>query len=161
MYRSDLNNRDKGGAITAVVAIHAALAFAFLHVSGTVDLTDPQSAIQVFDVREILAPPPPRHRCKSRSKSRNQKPKRGPLRQEHQERSHSGGRAEARIEIPVPPKIAVSETPREGASPTQGASDVRGPGTGAGGIGTGPGSGGAGTGPGGGGDGGTLKRHDC
>ena len=58
-----------------------------------------------------------------------------------------------RIEIPVPPKIAVSETPREGASPTQGASDVRGPGTGAGGIGTGTGSGGAGSGPGGGGQG--------
>ena len=28
MYRSDLNAKDKGGAIAAVVAIHAALLFA-------------------------------------------------------------------------------------------------------------------------------------
>ena len=34
MYRSDLNNRDRGGAVAAVVAIHAALLFAFLHLSG-------------------------------------------------------------------------------------------------------------------------------
>ena len=53
----------------------------------------------------------------------------------------------------MPPTVAVTETPRQGAAPTQGASDVRGPGTGAGGIGTGTGSGGAGSGTGGGGGG--------
>ncbi|HEU4704226.1 MAG TPA: TonB family protein, partial [Sphingomicrobium sp.] len=42
------------------------------------------------------------------------------------------------------------ETPRQGAAPTQGAADVRGPGTGAGGTGTGTGTG-SGSGPGGGG----------
>ena len=40
-----------------------------------------------------------------------------------------------RIELPIPPKIATSETPREGTDATQGASDVRGPGTGSGGSG--------------------------
>ena len=29
MYRSDLNARDRGGAIAAVVAVHAALLFCF------------------------------------------------------------------------------------------------------------------------------------
>ena len=45
MYRSDLNSRDKGGAIAAVIAIHAALLFAFLHLSGRMNLGDPQSAV--------------------------------------------------------------------------------------------------------------------
>ena len=30
MYRSDLNNRDKGGAIVAVTAVHVALLYALL-----------------------------------------------------------------------------------------------------------------------------------
>ena len=34
MYRSDLDTRDKGGAIAAVVAIHALLLFAVLHQWG-------------------------------------------------------------------------------------------------------------------------------
>ena len=155
MYRSDLNNRDKGGAITAVVAIHVGLAFAFLHMSGTVNLVDPESAIRVFDVREIIQqPPPPPPPPVREAQKEKPKAKEGAA-------SPKNIKSEAtpvvapkpRIEIPVPPKIAVSETPREGASPTQGASDVRGPGTGAGGIGTGTGSGGAGSGPGGGGQG--------
>src|SRR5205807_5572029 len=57
-----------------------------------------------------------------------------------------------KIETPPVQKIAASATPRQGTAPTQGASDVRGPGTGAGGIGTGTGSGSGGNGPGGGGD---------
>ena len=59
MYRSDLNSRDKGGAIAAVIAIHAGLIFAFLHLNGTIDLADPQDALQVFDLREEAPPPPP------------------------------------------------------------------------------------------------------
>jgi hypothetical protein len=59
MYRTDLNNRDKGGAIAAVVAIHAGLAFALLHISGTVDLAHPEDALQVFDISEVKPPPPP------------------------------------------------------------------------------------------------------
>ena len=158
MYRSDLNNRDKGGAIAGVVAIHAALAFAFLHVSGRVDLTDPESVIQVFDVREITPPPPPPPPVQAQEQEQKPKAKEGAA-------SPKNIKSEAtpvvapkpRIEIPVPPKISVTETPHEGAAPTQGASDVRGPGTGAGGIGIGTGSGGTGTGPGGGGDGGYAE----
>ena len=53
-------------------------------------------------------------------------------------------------------QIAASETPRQGTAPTQGASDVRGSGTGAGGIGNGTGNGAGGNGPGGGGDNGVA-----
>ncbi len=57
MYRPELQNRDKGGAIAAVIAIHAALLFVLLHLSGKIDVTDPQSVTRVFDVDEV--PPPP------------------------------------------------------------------------------------------------------
>ena len=58
MYRTDLDTRHKSGAVTAVIAIHVALAMAFLHLSGTVDLTDPESALRVFDVTEVEPPAP-------------------------------------------------------------------------------------------------------
>src|SRR3954453_7948246 len=59
MYRSDLDSRDKGGAIAAVIGVHAALLFAFLHISGRIDITDPQSALRVFDINEVPPSPPP------------------------------------------------------------------------------------------------------
>ena len=59
MYRSDLKTRDKGGAIAAVIAIHAALLFVFMHLSGKIDLRDPQRVLQVFDITEVPPPPPP------------------------------------------------------------------------------------------------------
>src|SRR5213075_340781 len=62
-----------------------------------------------------------------------------------------------RIETPPVQKIATAEIPRQGTAPTQGASNVRGPGTGAGGTGTGTGSGSGGNGPGGGGEGGYAE----
>jgi len=156
MYRTNLNNKDKGGAIAAVVAIHAALLFALLHMSGKIDLTDPQSALRVFDIGEAPPPPPP-----PPPPQQQQKPK---------PKEKEGGSAPKNIRseatpvvapkpvIVTPPvqKIATSETPRQGTAPTQGASDVRGPGTGAGGTGNGTGSGSGGNGPGGGGDGGVA-----
>ena len=58
-----------------------------------------------------------------------------------------------KIETPPVNPIPAAETPRQGTAPTQGASNVVGPGTGAGGVGTGTGSGSGTTGPGGGGEG--------
>ena len=59
MYRTNLNNRDKGGAIAAVIAIHALLLFALLHMSGKIDLTDPQGVLRIIDLTEVPPPPPP------------------------------------------------------------------------------------------------------
>ena len=156
MYRSDLEARHKGGAIAAVAAVHAALLFVLLHINGRIDLADPQSALRVFDLSEAPPPEPP---PPPQQRQQQQKPK-----QKEDGSAPKNIRSEAtpvvaptpKIEIPVPPKIATSETPRQGADPTQGASDVRGPGTGAGGTGTGTGSGSGGNGPGGGGDGGAA-----
>jgi protein TonB len=152
-YRSDINTRDRGSAIAAVIAIHAALLFAFLHMAGKIDLSDTQQALQVFNLNNPPPPLPP------------QQP------QQPQPKEKEGGsapkniRSEAtpvvapkpRIETPPVQQIVAATTPRQGTAPTQGASDVRGPGTGAGGTGNGTGSGSGGNGPGGGGDNGVAE----
>ena len=149
-YRTDLQPRDKGGAIAGVIAVHAGLLFALLHMSGKIDLVDPQSVLRVFDVGQPPPPPPPPP---------------PPQKQQPKPKEKEGGSApknikseatpvvapKPKIETPPVQEIAATETPRQGAAPTQGASDVRGPGTGAGGVGTGTGSGSGGSGPGGGG----------
>jgi protein TonB len=156
-YRTDISTRDRGGAIAAVIAIHAALLFAFLNLSGRMDLPGAQTVMRVFDLTEPPPPPPP----SPPPPQQNQQPK---------PKEKEGGsappniRSEAtpveaprpKIVIPPVPQIATSETPREGTQPTQGAAPFPGPGTGAGGIGTGTGSGSGGNGPGGGGDGGVA-----
>ena len=152
MYRSDLDNRDKGGAIAAVVAIHAALLFALLNATGHIDLADPQNPIRVFDVTE--APPPEPIDLQEPQQQQRERPQ-----EEEGAASPENIRSRAtpivdpqpRIALPLPVPMAVSKTPNEGAEATQGASEVPGPGTGAGGTGTGTGSGGSGTGTGGGG----------
>jgi len=154
MYRTDLDTKDKGGAIAAVVAIHVGLIFALMHASGTIDLTDPQSTLRVFDVTE--APPPPSEPVPPPPQAEDERP-----REAEGAASPENIRSQAtpivnpkpRIELPLPVPMAVSDTPNQGTQATQGASDVRGPGTGAGGVGTGTGSGGAGSGTGGGGSG--------
>lgn len=159
MYRSQLDKRDKGGAMAAVVAVHAGLLFAFLNITGRIDLADPQSAIRMFDVNEIPPPPPPpppppqqREQAKPKEKEGGSAPK------NIKSEATPVVAPKPRIVIPPLPQIATSETPREGTAPTQGAADVRGPGTGAGGVGTGTGSGAGGGGPGGGGGGGVAVR---
>lgn len=150
MYRSDLNKRDKSGAVAAVVAIHAGLLLAFLNLSGKIDLADPQSAMRVFDVKEVPPQPPPA----PRTQQPKPKEKEGGSAPENI-RSEAAPVAAPRPRIETPPvqPIPAAETPRQGTAPTQGASDVRGPGTGAGGSGTGTGGGSGGTGTGGGGEG--------
>lgn len=160
MYRTDLDSRHKGGALAAVIAVHGALAFALLHLSGTVDIPLAQDALEVFDLDDVEpAPPPP-------------PPPPPPPKQEVREnpKEREGGSApknirseptpvvapQPQIELPTPPVVA-TETPAQGADPTQGMSAERGPGTGAGGTGTGTGTGsGSGSGSGGGGGGGVA-----
>lgn len=154
MYRSDLKNRDKGGAIAAVIAIHAGLLFVFLHLSGTVDLTDTQAVMRVFDVTEV--PPPQSTPEPPTPAQETERPK-----EQEGAASAENVRSQATpvvapeppIPLPIPVPVSTTQTPGEGAAPTQGASDVPGPGTGAGGAGTGTGSGEAGSGTGGGGEG--------
>ena len=156
-YRTDITTRDRGGAIAAVAAIHAALLFAVLHHWGPTTLDGQNHSMKIFDFRDVppVPPPPPpvqrRERAKPKEKEGGSAPKN--IRSE----ATPVVAPKPRIETPQIQRIPASETPRQGTAPTQGASDVRGPGTGAGGTGTGTGSGSGGTGPGGGGDGGVAE----
>jgi protein TonB len=156
MYRSDLNNRDKGGAVVAVVAVHVALLFVLLHISGKMDLTHPESVMRVFDVRDVPPPPTQLQQPQPRPK---QKPKESEgAASPTNVKSHATDVQAPRppISLPVPVPLETSTTPNSGTEATQGAA-TPGPGTGAGGNGAGTGSGGAGNGlGGGGGDGGYV-----
>jgi protein TonB len=157
-YRTNINNRDRGGAIAAVVAIHAALLFAFLHLSGKIDLTDPQEALQVFNVGSKPPPPPPPPPPRQDQLPRPKEKEGGAAPKNLKNEATPVVAPKPRIETPTVQQIAASETPRRGTAPMQGASDVPGPGTGAGGVGNGTGSGSGGNGPGGGGgDGGIAE----
>ena len=157
MYRTNLDNRDRGGALALVAAIHAALLFALLNATGHIDITDPENPIRVFDVTD--EPPPPPVEPVQQQQQAPERP-----REAEGAAAPENIRSQAtpivapvpRIALPVPVPINTTQTPNEGAEPTQGASDVRGPGTGAGGVGTGTGSGGSGSGSGGGGGGGYV-----
>ena len=156
MYRSNLNPRDRSGALIGVIAIHAALLVAFLNLNGKMPLPGEDEVLRMFDIDQAKPPPSP----PPPAAQRQAKPK-----------EKEGGSAPRNIKseatpvvapkppvvIPRPQPIATSETPRQGASPTQGASNVVGPGTGAGGVGNGTGSGNGGNGLGGGGDGGVAE----
>lgn len=153
MYRSNLKTRDKGGAVAAVIAIHAALLFAFLHLSGRMNIADPQSVLRVFDITE--SPPPPTPEL-AKPAERTQKPKEpeGAASEENiKSKATPVVAPQPKIEPPITLPVNATQTPNQGAAPTQGASNVAGPGTGAGGTGTGTGAGGAGGGTGGGGEG--------
>ena len=155
MYRSDLKTRDKGGAIAAVIAIHAALLFVFMHLAGKMDLADPQSVLQVFDITEVPPPEPPTPEPPQPAEEtqRPKDPEGAASRENIKSQATPVVAPRPPIALPIPLPVNVSQTPNEGAAPTQGASNVPGPGTGAGGTGTGTGSGGAGSGTGGGGQG--------
>jgi periplasmic protein TonB len=159
MYRPELQNRDKGGAIAAVITIHVGLLFVFLHLSGKIDLADPQSVTRVFDVSEV--PPPPETIFEPPTQAQEtERP-----REQEGAASAKNIRSEATpvvapkppIALPIPSPVATTQMPNQGAAPTQGASDIIGAGTGARGVGTGTGSGGSGSGTGGGGAGGGTR----
>jgi protein TonB len=133
-YRIDINARDKGGAIAAVIVIHAVLLFALLNLSGTINVRDAQTALSVINLANP-PPPPAAQEPKPKPKEDGSAPKN--IRSE----ATAVVAPKPKIETPPVQKIAATETPRQGNASTQGASNVAGPGTGAGGNGNGSGSG--------------------
>lgn len=156
-YRTNINTRDRGGAVAGVIAIHAALLFMLLHLSPDMNLPGPQSVMRVFDVSETPPPPPPPPPPKQKQQPRPKEKEGGSAPPNIKSEATPVQAPRPRIVLPPVPQIAASETPREGTMPTQGSAPVAGPGTGAGGVGTGTGSGAGGNGPGGGGDGGVAE----
>lgn len=154
MYASGLKARDKGGAIAAVAAIHLALAFVFLNLSGTITLRSDQDDLQIIDLDEVTEAPVPPPVVEERPEpDRTEEPEGAASPENIRSEATPVVAPEPRVQLPVTPPITVSPTPNQGTDPTQGAADRPGPGTGAGGTGTGTGAGGSGSGTGGGGTG--------
>ena len=158
MYQPQITPRDRAATIMLVVAIHVALAFALVNLSQPLRDKLPDEVVEIFDVTE---PPPLPVIVEELPQPEDAKPKR-------EEGAASAKNIESKatpvvapkppIQLPIPQPIPVTKTPNTGSESTQGASNVVGPGTGAGGVGTGTGSGGAGRGTGGGGMGGQGTR---
>jgi protein TonB len=155
-YRPNISGRDRGGAIVAVVAVHALLLLALLHLNGTVDVPGADSVMRVFNLTPPDRPPPP--------PPPQQQPQPRPKEKEGASAPPNIKSEATPIEVPKPkiiippvPQIAATETPREGTQSTQGSAPTPGPGTGAGGTGNGNGSGAGGNGSGGGGDNGVTE----
>jgi len=154
MYRSDLNRRDRTGALAAVAAVHVALLFALLNLSGRMELEQPQSVLRIFDIVEVPPPQPPVQPEQARPVPKQSQGASSP--KNIRSRATEVAAPKPRIALPLPVPVETSSTPNRGIESTQGASNVVGPGTGAGGTGTGTGSGGSGSGTGAGGEGGYV-----
>lgn len=153
-YRTQINSKDRGGAVAAVIAVHVGLLLMLLHLSGKMDLPDTQSVMRVFNLAQPPPPPPPPQQ-KQQEKPKEKAGGSAPPNIRSQATPVQAPRP--RVVVPPVPQIAASPTPRQGTAPTQGASNVAGTGTGAGGLGTGSGNGAGGNGAGGGGDSGVAE----
>lgn len=154
-----ISRKDRAGAITAVVLVHAGVLAGLLTLGNPPDLPRGlQAPLQSFDVLIPPEPPPPEPVKIETLKAPEEEGAAAP----------PAGKAEAtpvtapkpKVVLPPQPTVTAAEKPGQGTKPTQGAAPVDGPGTGAGGqgSGTGSGSGGSGTGGGGGGGGGEAQR---
>lgn len=156
-YRTQINNRDRGGAIAAVVAVHVGLLLMLLHLAGKMDLPGSESVMRVFNLAQPVPPPPPPPPPQQKQQAKPKEKEGGSAPPNIRSQATPVQAPKPKVIVPPVPQIAASPTPREGTQPTQGASSIAGPGTGAGGVGTGTGSGAGGNGPGGGGDGGVAE----
>lgn len=154
MYRSNLNNRDRAGTVTLVALIHAALAYAFLNLSGTMQVIQREIVPQLINV-DVQPPPPPVVEVTVKEKPKEKEGEASP--QNIKSTATPVVAPKPRIQLPVPPPMPVAEKPNTGLESTQGAAPVPGPGTGAGGNGNGTGAGGSGNGTGGGGSGAVVR----
>ena len=152
MYRPTPTMRDRAGPLAAVVLLHLAIFYGLLHLSGADVELARQADLAVFDVTVPPPPPPPTERIKSKQETaRREEAPAAPRNIESQATAVIA--PEPPIVLAVPSPVVAAPTPAAGTAPTQGASTIAGPGTGAGGAGTGTGSGGSGAGSGGGGTG--------
>jgi protein TonB len=151
MYRPETNKRERGMTLAAVLLVHAGIGLALLNLTGAVEIVKNEDLTQLIN---IGAEPPPPPEVEMTVEDDAAPEAEGAASAKNIESNATPVAApKPRIALPVPAPMPVTETPNTGSDPTQGASDVVGPGTGAGGVGTGTGSGGSGSGTGGGGRG--------
>jgi protein TonB len=138
-YRGTADRPDKAKAIAAVVAVHAALAFAILTGLNVDMVRGAVESLKTFDIRE--PPPPPPEPPPPPPKPRPQqakKPQGAPAK-----RAEPSPVVAPQPRIPVTSPIPAAKVAGTGSASTSGAA-ASGNGTGAGGSGYGTGGGGAG-----------------
>ena len=157
MYQPRPSPRDRAATLALVVAIHVALGFALINLSGTVREALPQDVVEMFDVTVPPPPPPPVvEKLPEPEKAKPKKDEGAASAKNIKSKATPVVAPKPPIVLPIPQPIAATTTPNTGSNATQGAS-TPGMGTGAGGQGTGTGSGGSGSGSGGGGSGGGTR----
>ncbi|MFL6724382.1 MAG: energy transducer TonB, partial [Sphingomicrobium sp.] len=132
MYEPRLTRRDRAVTFSMVVAVHVALAFALINLSPPIRQALPEQVVEMFDV---TPPPPPEEIVVEQIPTPKDSPK-----EEEGAASPKNIRSQATpvvapkppIALPIPPPMPVTQTPNTGSERTQGASNVLGPGTGAG-----------------------------
>lgn len=153
MYQPQLSRRDRAITFVAVALIHVTLAFVLINISPAARQQLPEEVVDLLSITE--PPPPPIVELQEEEERAKPEREEGAASAENIE-SKATPVAAPKARIPLPQPMPATPTPNQGNQPTQGASNVVGPGTGAGGQGTG--SGGSGSGTGGGGTGGIATR---
>ncbi|MES3042444.1 energy transducer TonB [Sphingomonas faeni] len=149
MTRNQPGAIDRIGAATGAVLVSGLLGYALIYglvVPLPAAVTD---ALKVFSVAP--PPPPPEEKVRPRP-SPSRKPEGAASPPNLKSKATEVVAPPPVVPIVVPPPVVVAEKAGVGAEANSGASNVRGPGTGSGGIGNGTGSGGYGDGDGGGGE---------
>ena len=157
MYRSRPSPRDRAAALALVVAIHVALGFALVNLSGNVREALPQDVVEMFDVIVPLPPPPVVEKLPEPEQAKPKEDEGAASAKNIKSRATPVVAPKPPILLPILQPMPATTTPNTGSDTTQGASNAPGTGTGAGGQGTGTGSGGSGSGSGGGGSGGGTR----
>ena len=157
MYQPRPSPRDRAATLALVVAIHVALGFALINLSGNVREALPQDVVEMFDVTVPPPPPPPVvEKLPEPEKAKPKKDEGAASAKNIKSKATPVVAPKPPIQLPIPQPMPATTTPNTGNDSTQGAS-TPGTGTGAGGQGTGTGSGGSGSGSGGGGSGGGTR----
>jgi protein TonB len=138
-YRGAADRPDKAKAIAAVVAVHAALAFAILTGLNVDMVRGAVESLKTFDIREPPPPPPEPPPPPPKPKPQQaKKPQGAPAK-----RAEPSPVVAPQPRIPVTSPIPAARVAGTGSASTSGAA-ASGSGTGAGGSGYGTGGGGAG-----------------
>ena len=135
MYGGDLTPRERTGPVVAVLAVHSALAFMLLTMSGHLTPAAVEQTLKIIDVtppvpRPPLPPPPRVSRASARPKAAAPPAKKA--------EATPIAADKPRVILPIPSPIVAAPVPAQGAAASQG-SATAGPGTGAGGSGSGSG----------------------
>jgi protein TonB len=136
-YSGTANRPDRAKAITAVIAVHAALAFVILSGLDVRMVSRAVEQLKTFDIRQPPPPPPqPPPPPTSRTRPEMKRPEGAPAK-----RAEPSPVVAPPPKLPMPSPIPAAKIAGTGSATTSGASTA-GTGTGAGGAGNGPGAGG-------------------